>query len=157
MGRGERSGGQREEDALTGHSTSEDQPLSEKINYLFQTVQPRNRGPWSHPEVHRATGISIGTLSELRTGKKTNPTMETLQKLAKFFGVDPAYFFNTPRSVEIREQLEHVAGLRALSMSMENSDARLVIARIATLSSNSLRALTEVVETLHGLEERTDT
>ncbi|MFC8383229.1 helix-turn-helix domain-containing protein [Nocardia sp. NPDC057272] len=140
---------------MTDRRASADPTLSEKINYLFETVHPKARGPWSHPEVHRATGISIGMLSELRNGKKVNPTMETLQKLAVFFGVDPAYFFSTPKSAEIREQLEQVKGLRALAMSLDASEAELVIARMSTLSSNSLRALAEMVETLRGLEERT--
>lgn len=130
--------------------------LSKKINYLFETVHPRNRGPWSHPEVHRATGISIGTLSELRNGKNVNPTMETLRRLADFFGVDPAYFFDTPKSIAIREQLEQVKGLQVLATVMQNSDAELVVARMAELSSHSLHALAQMVETLRGLEGNTD-
>jgi transcriptional regulator with XRE-family HTH domain len=107
--------------------------LDEKINYLFRTVHPSGRGPWSHPEVRRATGISVGTLSELRNGKNTNPTMETLQRLSIFFGVDPAFFFDTA--------------------AVDNSSA---VARLAGLAPQSLCALTGMTETRRAPEDSAD-
>ncbi|MCM6774044.1 helix-turn-helix domain-containing protein [Nocardia sp. CDC159] len=145
-----------EEGRTVADGVSDGPSLSEKINYLFETVHPKDRGPWSHPEVHRMTGISIGTLSELRNGKNTNPTKQTMEKLARFFGVDAAYFLDTPKSAEIRQQLEQLKGLQALTVAMQGSEAESVLARISELSPSSLRALAEVVETLRGLEERSD-
>lgn len=128
-------------------------PLREKINYLFETVHPRGRGPWSHPEVHRATGISTATLSALRSGKNTNPTMETLQKLADFFHVDPAFFFDTAASAEIRRQLDQLRALQSVVDAIDHSTAETIVARMADLSPRSLHALAELAETLRALEE----
>ena len=126
--------------------------LAERVDYLFRTVHPRGRGPWSHPEVHRATGISIGALSELRTGKKSNPTRDTLQKLAGFFGVNPEYFFDTPRSGQIHQQLEQLRSLQTLADTMDAAGAEGVLARISELSPSSIELLTGMIARLHGLE-----
>ncbi|RDI64989.1 helix-turn-helix domain-containing protein [Nocardia pseudobrasiliensis] len=127
--------------------------MRDKLNYLFETVHPKDRGPWSHPEVHRATGVAISTLSDLRTGKNANPTLETLQRLARFFGVDPAYFFDTPRSDRIREQLDQVAELRTLAAALEDNDAELILARMSTFSPDSLREMAEILKTLRDSEK----
>ncbi|MEV0759436.1 XRE family transcriptional regulator [Nocardia sp. NPDC050435] len=126
--------------------------LAERVDYLFRTIHPRGRGPYSHPEVHRATGISIGALSELRTGKKSNPTRDTLQKLAGFFGVNPEIFFDTPRSGEIHQQLEQLRALQKLADTMDASGAENVLTRISELSPSSIQVLTDMIARLHGLE-----
>ena len=56
------------------------------MDYLFRHVHPRDPGPFTHPEVAAATGLSTGLLSTLRSGKNTNPTKETQERLAGFFG-----------------------------------------------------------------------
>jgi len=64
------------------------------VDYLFRHVHPHDPGPFTHPEVAAATGLSTGLLSTLRSGKNTNPTKETQERLAGFFGVPVAFFFD---------------------------------------------------------------
>ena len=92
--------------------------LAEKIDLLFKTVHPADRGPYSLQEaadgIERLTGekVSHNTLWKLRTGKSDNPTKRVLEGLAKFFGVSPAYFFQENVSEEIRHQIELLSILR---------------------------------------------
>lgn len=74
--------------------------LAEKLNELFRTVHPPDRGAYSNEEVAaeiRRGGESMSAtyLWLLRRGERANPTMRHLQALAGFFGVSPAYFFST--------------------------------------------------------------
>lgn len=39
-------------------------------------------------KVAAATGLSRTTIAEIRDGKQTNPTLETVQKLWKYFEVN---------------------------------------------------------------------
>ena len=43
----------------------------------------------SQPELARLTGISQGVISELETGKRTNPTWDVISKIAQILGVRP--------------------------------------------------------------------
>lgn len=92
--------------------------LAEKIDLLFRTVHPANRGPYSLQEaaegIEQITGekVSHNTLWKLRTGKSDNPTKRVLEGLARFFGVSPAYFFHENVSEEIRSQIELLSALR---------------------------------------------
>ncbi|MBA9002832.1 helix-turn-helix transcriptional regulator [Thermomonospora cellulosilytica] len=107
-----------------GTSRTEDTPasrhsdLAAKIDLLFKTVHPADRGPYSLQEVaegiERITGekVSHNTLWKLRTGKSDNPTKRVLEGLAAFFGVNPGYFFHENVGEEVRSQIELLAMLR---------------------------------------------
>ncbi|GAA4227640.1 helix-turn-helix domain-containing protein [Actinomadura meridiana] len=92
--------------------------LAEKIGFLFRTVHPAGRGPYSLQEaadgITGLTGekVSHNTLWRLRTGKNNNPTKRVLEGLAAFFEVNPAYFFDDEASKVIENQVELLAMLR---------------------------------------------
>ena len=76
--------------------------LAQKLDHLFRTVHPAGCGPYTYQEVSQALdswapdgqpGLSGSAIQQLRTGTKTNPTMRTIESLARFFGVGPEYFF----------------------------------------------------------------
>ncbi|MGH3869294.1 MAG: XRE family transcriptional regulator [Pseudonocardiaceae bacterium] len=85
--------------------------LAEKINRLFETLHPPDRGPWSNQEVERwlaeraavdgdGLTISANYLLLLRNGQRDNPTMRNVQAMAKFFQVDPGYFLRDDTDTE---------------------------------------------------------
>jgi len=85
--------------------------LAEKINRLFETLHPPDRGPWSNQEVERwlaeraavdgdGLTISANYLLLLRHGQRDNPTMRNVQAIAKFFQVDPGYFLRDDDDTE---------------------------------------------------------
>src|SRR3954466_15817155 len=103
--------------------------LADRLDLLFRTVPPADRGPYSNKEVAAAIRERGGSISDvyiwqLRTGRRTNPTKDHLEALAEFFDVDPAYFFDRRQSEEIRRDL---LALRA----MRNLKVRKVAARLS--------------------------
>lgn len=119
--------------------------LADKLNYLFRTAHPKGRGAYTHQEVHAATAVSPSLLSALRSGKATNPTKDTLERLARFFGVRPAYFFDDQATEETVTQLGLLAALR------DNEVAQLAM-RAAGLSTESLASIRSTVERIRQLE-----
>jgi transcriptional regulator with XRE-family HTH domain len=74
--------------------------FAERLDRLFRTVHPKDRGPYAPAEVADAINESAGErvvsgtyLWLLRTGQRDNPTMKHLIAIARFFNVPPTYFF----------------------------------------------------------------
>ncbi|MFL6140880.1 MAG: helix-turn-helix domain-containing protein [Labedaea sp.] len=122
--------------------------LRDKVDYLFRQVHPSGRKPFTHPEVAAATGLSTGLLSALRSGKNANPTKDTLERLAKFFGVPVAFFFDDLTADEVAAQI-------GLATALRDAGIARVAGRMAGLSKgsvDSLIALTEQLRKLEGLD-----
>lgn len=119
--------------------------LPEKIDYLIRQVHPRGRKPYTHPEISEATGLSTGLLSALRSGKNLNPTKDTLERLAKFFGVPEAFFFDDQTAEQVTAQI----GLAAV---MRDAGIAHVASRMVGLSQGSLEAVISMTEQLRKLE-----
>ncbi|MCB0032768.1 MAG: helix-turn-helix transcriptional regulator [Anaerolineales bacterium] len=66
--------------------------IAQHLNLLFSVIRKENGSEYTHAEVEDATGLTAGYISHLRTGRRDNPTRQTIIKLAQFFGVPPAYF-----------------------------------------------------------------
>ena len=64
------------------------------VNHLFATRLAPNGRPWTMAQVSTGTGgkVSLAYLSLLRKGGIAAPSLEKLQALADFFGVDVRYF-----------------------------------------------------------------
>jgi transcriptional regulator with XRE-family HTH domain len=139
-------------------TSAESRSLADKINQLFRTVHPRNRGPYSNEEVASAIRDSGESMSAtylwmLRRGERTNPTMRHLQALAGFFGVAPAYFFDDAVTRRTDRDLELLSSLRQLGA--KRVALRTVLAS-AGLSEASQRLVQQVVDRcleLEGLSE----
>jgi transcriptional regulator with XRE-family HTH domain len=125
--------------------------LAEKVDYLFRQVHPRGRRPFTHPEVASATGLSTGVLSALRSGKNPNPTKDTIERLAGFFGVPVTYFFDDQTAEEVLAQIGLAAVVRDAGIAR-------AAARMLGLSQGSVEAVTAMTEQLRRLEglERVD-
>lgn len=125
--------------------------LAGKIRYLFETVHPPGRGPYSDVEVAAAieadgvVTMSDSFLYSLRSGRRVNPSLSRLGALAKFFGVDPNFFFDDEVSQAVTEELEFVAALR-------DAGVMGLATRAAGLSEVSLEQLRQMVEHVRRLE-----
>lgn len=125
--------------------------LANKLDHLFRTIHPADRGEFSFEEVAeaiRARGgptISATYLWQLRRGLRDNPTKKHLEALAGFFGVSPAYFFDEAAAERIEEELGMLAALRDASV-------RQMALRATGLSLESLGAITEMIERVRELE-----
>lgn len=111
--------------------------------------------------------VSHGTLQQIRTGAKTNPTVKTLEAIAAFFGVPAAYFLDDTvadrvdvRLRELKEAAESRPVRRAaaaprrdeLADVLADSDIRAVAFRLAGLSPRALKGLRAIVDQVRAVE-----
>ncbi len=79
---------------FTGKNAMMDDYLSvaEQLNILFDHIRHPEGRPYQLQEVGEATGISLGTISQMRAGKIKNPQLNTLRAICRFFNVPLRYF-----------------------------------------------------------------
>jgi transcriptional regulator with XRE-family HTH domain len=144
-----------------GSSGSSSAPLdlAAKLERLFTVIHPPERGPYSNREVAAAirdryqVSISDNYLSMLRAGHRTNPTLRHVQALARFFGVDPNYFFDTDEAIKIDEQLDVIAAMR-------DNGVRNLALRASQVSSATRQGVQALLDNLaldrrrHGQEDQ---
>lgn len=132
--------------------------FADKLEHLFATVHPRDRRPYSMDVVaakiteQGGDPVSAGYLWMLRKGQRDNPTIRTVEAIARFFGVPTAYFFDDELAGRVDEQLELLAkmrdagleslGLRAGELSPES---RAAVARVIDIASEALAKMLGVV------------
>ena len=126
--------------------------LADRLDHLFRTVHPKDRGPYTPAEVAEGINKAVGdrTISstyiwQLRTGRRDNPTQRHLSALAAFFGVSPMYFFDDPEPGRDLFGPDLVAALK-------DDDVREMALRAAGLSNRSLRAIREMIESARVVE-----
>ncbi len=125
--------------------------LADKLDHLFHTVHPRNRGEYSLEEVaqgiRQRSGptISANYLWLLRKGLRDNPTKKHMEALSDWFGVSPAYFFDDEVAARVDAQLDLLAALR-------DAEVRQLALRASALSPESLRAIADMVERARQIE-----
>jgi transcriptional regulator with XRE-family HTH domain len=130
--------------------------LADRLDHLFRTVHPKDRGPCTHAEVAEAINAAAGDnvisatyVWQLRTGKRDNPTRRHLSALAAFFGVSPMYFFDDAEAGRDAVQAELITALK-------DDGVREVALRAAGLSDRSLKAIRDMIDsarTVEGLPE----
>lgn len=139
---------------MTEPSPPAPRALSDKLDHLFQVVRP-TKGEYTHEQVAKAIEerggptISASYLWQLRKGLRDNPTKKHLEALADYFGVPPAYFFDEAAAERIDAELDLLASIR-------DADVRHVALRASGLSTQTLKAITDMIERarqLEGLED----
>ncbi|MFI5671740.1 helix-turn-helix domain-containing protein [Streptomyces sp. NPDC051704] len=140
-------------------SETDDRPvLAVRLDDLFKTVRPKGRR-WTNAEVAeelkrvnpeiKAGGVY---LSQLRTGKRSNPSPDLLAALARFFGVSVAYFFDD-------EVAESVLGEMAAIQALRQAGVRSVAMRAAGMKKENLQAIMAIMDQyrqMQGLPPVTD-
>lgn len=126
--------------------------LAQRLDQLFRTVHPKDRGPYSNEDVAEAINSAAGEsvisatyIWALRTGRSTNPTLKRLRALAAFFGVPPVYFLD---DAEVGLEV----GQAELIPYLKDDRLRGLVLRAAGLSDRSLRAISEIVENARTVE-----
>lgn len=74
--------------------------FADRLNLLFEVVYPPWREPYTSREMlqqlaSRGRVLSAPYLSQLRLGRRTNPSRATIDAIAEFFGVRPEYFLES--------------------------------------------------------------
>jgi transcriptional regulator with XRE-family HTH domain len=106
------------DEPITPAGTAESGVIAQRLRYLFDNKRKPDGKRYSYREVLKAIdaqggpSISVGYLSQLVTGVRTNPMMDAIQALAKFFDVPLSYFDAHESTEETNEQLKLVAALQ---------------------------------------------
>jgi transcriptional regulator with XRE-family HTH domain len=136
-----------------GAEQAADEPgvLAVRLDKLFRTVRPKGRH-WTNAEVAEELKKTNGELkvggvylSQLRTGKRANPSPELLAALARFFGVSVAYFFDDQVAESV---LSEVAAIEAL----RQAGVRAVAMRAAGMKKENLQAITAIMDQYRQLQ-----
>lgn len=129
------------------------QTLAERLDHLFSAQGGREAREPTYREVATAIAgrggptVSPSYIWQLRTGLKDNPTLKHLVALAGYFGVEPAYFFDSATAVRIDAD-------RALSAAMEDPAIREVALAAAELTPDSLAMVRAVIDSTGALERK---
>jgi transcriptional regulator with XRE-family HTH domain len=126
--------------------TDEERPtLAARLDDLFRTARPQGRS-WTNAAVAAelkaiSPDLKAGAvyLSQLRSGKRTNPSHELLAALAKFFGVSVGYFFDEKVAESVLIELATVEAMR-------QAGVRAVAMRAAGIPQESLQAITTILD-----------
>ena len=126
--------------------------FAQRLDHLFRTVHPQDRGPYTPAEVadtiNAAAGervVSATYLWLLRTGDRDNPTLRHLTAIAKFFGVPPVYFLPDTET-------DHTALPGEVLAALADDKVRDLTLRAAGLSGRSLQAIADMVDSARVME-----
>jgi transcriptional regulator with XRE-family HTH domain len=126
--------------------------FAERLDRLFRTVHPKDRGPYTPGEAAEAINqaaddkVVSGTyLWLLRTGQRDNPTMKHLIAIARFFAVPPTYFFPD-------DSLDENAVPAELTAALGDEKVREMALQAAGLSDRSLKAITDMINSARSVE-----
>ncbi len=127
--------------------------LTAQLERLFNTVpQPDGRRLWTNEEAAAAMtrgGVptSAAYLSQLRTGKRDNPSARHLAAVAQLFEVPVDYFFNADVASRIDADL-------ALVMAFRDAGVHKIALRAHGLSPEGLATVGQMVDYIRQHEER---
>lgn len=104
-------------DSLAAGDTSEELTFAARLNLLFASVYPPGRSPYRDAEVadalaHLGYPMSRPYLSQLRSGRRANPSETTIHAFAQFFRVDAAFFTDDEYYLAMQEELAWLRGPR---------------------------------------------
>src|SRR3984885_1532853 len=126
--------------------------FAERLDHLFRTAHPKDRGPYTPAEVADAINeaaddrVVSGTyLWLLRTGQRDNPTMKHLIAIARFFAVSPTYFFPD-------DAMQQDAVPAELAAALSDDKVREMALRAAGLSDRALKAITNMIDSARSVE-----
>jgi len=127
--------------------------LAEKLNHLFKTIHPPDRGEYSLQEVCDGIrelggpGMTTNYLWQMRTGLRNNPSKAHLEALGRFFGIDPKYFLDSDTADQIDRELE-------LIVAMRDAGIRNLALRASRLTPEALQVALNIIEQVGQLEHR---
>lgn len=129
--------------------------LADKLKFLFATVQPEGC-EYTTDDVAEATGLSRSYINYLRSGTRTNPTIEAIQALAGFFGVRQSYLLNGELD---DERLRHIEAQVSLFNALQQPGITTLALRAAAadLSANQLETLSAMIDQVRSPQDQATT
>lgn len=129
--------------------------LATQLNHLFATVpRPGGRDLWTNEDAAATmtdTGVAMSAayLSQLRTGKRDNPSARHLAAIARLFEVPMEYFFDPEVAAKIDADLR-------LLVAVRDAGVHTIALRAQGLSEESLSGVAGMIEHIRRLERIPD-
>lgn len=126
--------------------------LAVKLNKLFEAMRKAGTPPLSNATAAAAitnkTGVPISPayLWQLRSGMKTNPTVQHLRAIADFFGVPASYLIDRDTDQKVEAQL-------ALMQALRDSGVRDLAMRTSGLTPQAISSLAAMVDEVRKLQD----
>lgn len=98
--------------------------FAKKLDHLFQVAPRPGGGRYSMEQVAAAINkegahVSASALSRLRSGGRSNPSMKTIETIARFFGVPVMYFFDDAVVAQVDRQFELIEKIDKLGAAAD--------------------------------------
>lgn len=122
-------------------------PVAEQLNILFEEFTHPDGRPYTLKEVSDATGISLATLSQIRTGRILNPQLNTLRDICRYFNVSLDFFGTRSR--------EECFGV-ILSRQERSDEIHEIAYRANRLSEKAQRDILTFIGWIRAAEEVTE-
>ena len=110
-----------------------------KLNLAFETITQPDGTPYTPEDVMVETrqGISGSYLRRLRSGHISNPTIQIVGELSRFFQVPPSYFLEAKAEIPAptERQIEEITGLLTTLSTKELAVVKKQIELIQSLRS----------------------
>ena len=126
--------------------------FAERLNRLFKSVHPQDRGPYSTPEaaklINEAAGqsvISATYLWQLRKGRRSDPTLGRVAAIAALFNVKLDYFNEARREEPSLTELQ-------LAQALQKQPIRELARQADGLSAAGTAALLDLARSLRAIE-----
>ncbi len=125
--------------------------VAEKLTRLFAVLHPVGAREVSTREIARRVkeqggSISPTYVSELKNGKKTNPSLEQIKWLAAAFGVSAGYFTDDEVAERVDAELDRLASHQENRQLAELAEQTVnIIQRTASLNETDQKALEQMV------------
>lgn len=122
-----------------------------KLQKLFDIVRKPNEPPMSNQtaveKIKEKTGVAISAtyMWQLRNGSRTNPTVQHVRAIAKFFGVPTSYLVDNDSDDRIEAQL-------GLLVNLRDSGVRDLAARASGLTPDALRGMVAMLDAARKVE-----
>lgn len=135
--------------------------VAEKLTRLFEVLHPVGARELSTREIARRVkeqggSISPTYVSELKNGKKSNPSLEQIKWLAAAFGVSAGYFTDDEVAERVDEELDRLASHQENRQLAELAEQEVsIIQRKASLNEADKKALEQMVNDFWARREGT--
>jgi len=121
-------------------------PLAEQLKILFDRRPHPNLRMYTLQEVSAQTGVSLATISQMRSGRSKNPQLNTLRTIAHFFGI-PLRYFETTSVDECYALLQQQASTAAPSLNE-------IAFRASVLSEKSQQDILTLIKWVQAAEKQ---
>ncbi|MCX5070815.1 hypothetical protein OOJ91_33765 [Micromonospora lupini] len=127
-----------------------DELFAARLNYLFETKRRPDGKPWENSQVGAQCALSRQQIHNLRhpTGSGRGPKYDTITALARFFKVDPNFFFQQAEDPAPAASTEDELTSRLAGLGVTHVAANQVGEDLAQMRKTVL----EVLATIERLE-----